>query len=503
MVTQGETTQTAAAAAVGRGGRRGILAAAAGVVAALAAKVVTDAEPVAADDQTWNLPYSGIISSAATLASFVNTGVGGGVFGSSNSSYGVYGATYAATGSGFAGVYGAGSGTGSYGVVGITSAATGSGYAGVFGQANGTGTYGVSGSNADGFSPGTGTGVLGTSSGAGNAILARNTGTGIGLYATANANYAVFASSVGATTVFGNLLGGVAGTAGVHGDGNGPGTYGAYGTNIGGGAAVYGLSTSGIGVYGNSTGGSAAGAQPYGVVGTVTGAPGFALYGVSTVAGTVAFAGGTTVVGGIAGQLSGPVNILTTGPGIPGNLYVQGNQTASGTKSAAVPHPDGSHRLLYCVESPEAWFEDFGRGTLAGGKVDIRLDPDFAAVVDTRVLHVFLTPHDAAHHLAVTTHRADGFAVTASVSAEAAARGVKATDLGGTFTYRVVAKRKDVAAPRLAKFAVPQEIKVPALVIPPTPAPMAKPAPAPVVVPPMPPMLPLPPNSGKGGGQKG
>jgi hypothetical protein len=32
----------------------------------------------------------------------------------------------------------------------------------------------------------------------------------------------------------------------------------------------------------------------------------------------------------------------------------------SGTKSAAVPFPDGSQRALYCMESPELWFEDFG-----------------------------------------------------------------------------------------------------------------------------------------------
>ena len=43
---------------------------------------------------------------------------------------------------------------------------------------------------------------------------------------------------------------------------------------------------------------------------------------------------------------------------------------------------------------------------------------------------------------------------------------MKASDLNGTFTYRVVAKRKDVVAERLAKFTVPQEIKAPPLVTP-------------------------------------
>jgi len=169
------------------------------------------------------------------------------------------------------------------------------------------------------------------------------------------------------------------------------------------------------------------------------------------------------------------VNIYNTSATVPGNLYIQGNQTASGTKSAAVPHPDGTHRLLYCVESPEAWFEDFGEGTMAGGKAEVQLDPDFAAVVDTSKLHVFLTPHDTTHHLAVTARAGGGFSVGAGVSAESAARGARAADASGTFTYRVVAKRKDVKADRLAKFTVPQEVKVPALVIPPTPPPFPAP----------------------------
>ncbi len=139
---------------------------------------------------------------------------------------------------------------------------------------------------------------------------------------------------------------------------------------------------------------------------------------------------------------------------------MQGNFQVSGAKSAAVPHPDGTHRLLYCVESPEAWFEDFGTGTLANGKAAVKLDPDFAAVVDTKELHVFLTPHDTTHHLAVTARAGGSFSVGAGVAGDATARGVKATDVNGTFTYRVVAKRKDVVAERLAKFAMPKEIKI-------------------------------------------
>ncbi len=97
---------------------------------------------------------------------------------------------------------------------------------------------------------------------------------------------------------------------------------------------------------------------------------------------------------------------------------------------------------------------------MAGGKADIKLDPDFAAVVDTSKLHVFLTPHDEHFALHLTGRTASGFTVTAVPSTTGAAAGHRTADAQGTFTYRVVAKRKDVRADRLAKFTVPQEIKL-------------------------------------------
>ena len=59
-----------------------------------------------------------------------------------------------------------------------------------------------------------------------------------------------------------------------------------------------------------------------------------------------------------------------------GQVYINGPLViAGGAKSAAVPHPDGTHRLLYCMESPESWFEDFGTGTISGGKAEVKLAP--------------------------------------------------------------------------------------------------------------------------------
>jgi hypothetical protein len=125
-----------------------------------------------------------------------------------------------------------------------------------------------------------------------------------------------------------------------------------------------------------------------------------------------------------------------------GPVLVNGNFTAiGGSKSAAVPHPDGSHRRLYCMESPESWFEDFGRDQLANGRARVRLDNDFAAIVRGDDYYVFLTAEADSKGLYVANKTPAGFEVR--------------EQQGGTgnlaFSYRVVAKRKDIAGPRLEK----------------------------------------------------
>jgi hypothetical protein len=196
------------------------------------------------------------------------------------------------------------------------------------------------------------------------------------------------------------------------------------------------------------------------------GAGGFAIYGLSAkghgLVGATAAAGAAAIVGatnGVAGALAaafyGPVIV-------GGTLTVVG-----GAKSAAVPHPDGSHRRLYCVESPESWFEDFGEGRLVCGGASIALDPDFAAVVDSRYYHVFLTGHGTDSVLSVAERTAEGFRVQASPAAE------------GTFSWRVVAKRKDIPGLRFERVEVAKEPampEVPASVYAEPPAPLEPPA---------------------------
>jgi hypothetical protein len=119
-----------------------------------------------------------------------------------------------------------------------------------------------------------------------------------------------------------------------------------------------------------------------------------------------------------------------------GGFFVWG-----GPKSAVVPHPDGSHRQLYTLESPESWFEDFGRGEVVNGRGRVELDPDFAAVVRSDDYHVFLSPEGNSNGLFVSERAPDGFEVREQ------RRGRSRL----SFSYRVVARRRDVEVERLAR----------------------------------------------------
>ena len=135
---------------------------------------------------------------------------------------------------------------------------------------------------------------------------------------------------------------------------------------------------------------------------------------------------------GLAGRFDGAVQVN-------GSFTVVG-----GPKSAAVPHPDGSHRRVYCLESPESYFEDFGRARLANGRATVRLDPDFAAVVHSDDYDVFLTPRGDTRGLYVTGQNRRTFEV----------REVQGGNGSLDFSYRVLARRKDIVGSRLERVVI-------------------------------------------------
>jgi hypothetical protein len=243
---------------------------------------------------------------------------------------------------------------------------------------------------------------------------------------------------------------------------------------------VYGYAATGTGVYG-----AAAAPNRYAVIGATYANGGYGLTGVvaSGVTGAIAFLGGAP-----AGNYAAVFN---------GDVVVNGSFTVVNpvNKHGAIKHPDGSYRLLYSVESPESWLEDFGTGVLTNGKAEISLDPDFAAVVQPGEYHAFAMARDAGcKGLAISAQSASGFVV------QELNGGVS----NGAFSYRVVAKpRSEEKVTRLGKVVLPQgqmpdllELPKQSAVSPPLPAPPARPS-APTGVAPA---VPAAPAAGQGSG---
>jgi hypothetical protein len=291
---------------------------------------------------------------------------------------------------------------------------------------------------------------------AGGTTIFANSPHGIGVWGYAS-DYGVFGTVVGQ---------GLEGGAAVCGQSLRADSYGVQGINVfAGGIAVNGLADVGTGVLGQVTSGNGVMGQIPGSAATSAiavygqnyssyagpspGAGGFGVYGISAkghgLVGAVATAGAAAVVGAVNG-VSGAYAAAFYGP-----VVVGGNFTVvGGAKSAAVPHPDGTHRRLYCVESPESWFEDFGMGRLQCGQSEIAIDPDFAAVALLDDYHVFLTGYDGQFDLCVSHRTPTGFRVQAKSGAA-----------DGAFSWRIVAKRKDIPAPRFETVSVPAEPVLP------------------------------------------
>jgi hypothetical protein len=120
---------------------------------------------------------------------------------------------------------------------------------------------------------------------------------------------------------------------------------------------MLGISSSGIAVYGQVPSSSSANtiaiyAQNYSTyTGPGPGAGGFAIYGLSAnghgLVGATATGGAAAVVGA-TNNVSGAYAATFFGRVVVGGAFT----VVGGPKSAAVPHPDGTHRRLYCMESP-------------------------------------------------------------------------------------------------------------------------------------------------------
>jgi integrase len=273
-------------------------------------------------------------------------------------------------------------------------------------------------------------------------------------------------------------LDGSAGVLGMSSDGTGvvgtSNTVGAFG--YGGVAGVVGLGKTGV--YGQGTSnhgvvGLSTSKTKYGVLGlgqdAGMGVGGMSKWGYGTVGATnvgVGVYGISEATFGVRAQaLKGPASIglYADAPGaaayfkgdvlVHGNVIIDQNHSlilgTPGNKNAAVAFPDGSQRLLCAIESPEAWFEDFGEAALAKGKVHVAFDPDFARTVDLRRYHVFLTPYGETNGLYVMRRTRRGFDVVERKQGRSSVR----------FSWRVVAKPKSAKHKRFAKMTARQMLR--------------------------------------------
>jgi len=164
-----------------------------------------------------------------------------------------------------------------------------------------------------------------------------------------------------------------------------------------------------------------------GVVGTADQRPGV----IGTSNALMGVYGFSTSNAGVVGETASPGSFAGY---FAGNVHITGNLTVAGPlKAAVVAFPDGTHRALHCMESPEAWFEDFGAAKLKRGRAVVKLDADFARVIK-RDYRVFVMPEGDCRGLYVCRKQAASFEVRELAGGKSSV----------AFSYRIVGRRKDI-----------------------------------------------------------
>ncbi len=214
----------------------------------------------------------------------------------------------------------------------------------------------------------------------------------------------------------------------------------------GAGIAVEGISNStstlafpGGGLYGSNTNNSTT-SSVFGIVGVINSpfANSAAVYGYSEAPGGGVGVNGAGYYGvvGTSNAIEGYAAYFSGGRG----LYVDGDQFATGTKSAIVT-VGNEWRKLYCEESAEVYFTDYGSGVLTNGRAHIELDPAFLQTVTidaANPMRVFVEMNSETNGVYVSKN-ATGFDVIENGGGTSA----------GAFDYRIVAKRKGYESSRM------------------------------------------------------
>jgi hypothetical protein len=400
--------------------------------------------------------------------------------------------------------------------IGVYGEATAVISAGVYGESDsGWGLYGVSDYGTAIFADG----VVGMNAEGDSVAIYANADTGIVAYGsyTGVRGYGTGSSSAG---IYGNGAGGAyfvgAGYQGVYAQGTfggwlqgeaGPGAY-LFGTTYGSvseatnGVAVYAYASGGQGVisYSSSAAGDSSVGQTYGVYGYSSAAfpDGAGVFGLDTSAGYAVW--GVTK-GIVSAAVDGDADIdystgvqgkANTQNGVPlvgwnDNFTAQSNEpmiegydsynaaavyvdyydgttqwkvTGSGTAGTIVKDVNDAKVRLACPETPEILFEDYGTGQLVNGKAHIDLDPTIAKNVTINEKHplkAFIQLEGDCNGVYVANKSASGFDVvelnhgTSNVSFS---WHIVANRADETMEHGVVSHNADI---RFAKVDVKQE----------------------------------------------
>jgi len=246
---------------------------------------------------------------------------------------------------------------------------------------------------------------------------------------------------------------GVLGTANAS---NGTGVFGFAGSSV-----PFNLPPAGAGVFGEGPANGTLGKSAAGTGAMGASVTGDGVWGITSGNLRLAVGGhGTGQAYGVAGYSENQFGLVgvnqsgtswaayfgSGGPTHPG-VFIDGFFVATGTKSQAVPTAKHGMRRLYAVESTQPMFEDFGSARLENGQATVRLDPIFAATVNTAAkYHVFLTPRSAeTKGLAVVAQDVEGFTVQEADGGKGSYE----------FDYRIMAKVRGQENTRLEAFTLP------------------------------------------------
>jgi hypothetical protein len=304
----------------------------------------------------------------------------------------------------------------------------GTGYAGAINSAANQTDFPIAGYSTASFA-----GIYGENTGGGQGLLGINTSTGVGVYgqsANANGIGLVGQNTTNGTGIFGTSAGGY-GAIGLTNTTSATGIRGANQHATGTGIVGLGNNVTAVGLYNQGSGVAGFGTLAGGYFLATNTATGSGIIGSGnnvTALNTTGFGegvNGNATSYGVAGFAVAPLSNDRWGGyfdyinSANGYGWICGRTggvdygiASAGVKSTIVKDDNNQSRIMYCTESPEVLFEDYGFGQLTNGFAHIEMDKIFAKNISAdRPIRVFIQLEGDCNGVYVTNKSVNGFDV--------------------------------------------------------------------------------------------